>query len=153
MSSGHSARAPRRTRGRISSWRTASPNRRLSAALLRFRIHNLALWISPIRGVNQFAPYAAQKRRGRGPPSSPKPLEPFPGDDADHVRLVLPALVASLLDGQQTVALGQPDRGLSQPPADTGPRRDGFDAQPAGAVPGNLVTDDPQDRELAGGEP
>src|SRR5438094_3069 len=55
-----------------------------SAALLRRRIHSLSLWISLIRGVHRFAPYAAQQSRGRGSPSPPEPLQPFPADDADH---------------------------------------------------------------------
>jgi hypothetical protein len=50
--------------------------------------------------------------------------------------------VATLLDGQQPVALGQPDRGLSQSPADACPRGDGVDAQATGAVAGDLVPDD-----------
>jgi hypothetical protein len=61
--------------------------------------------------------------------------------------------VAALLDGQQAVALGQPDRGLRQPPADARPRRDSVDTQATGAIAGDLVAYDPQDRELPGGEP
>jgi hypothetical protein len=61
--------------------------------------------------------------------------------------------VTALLDGQEAVALGQPDRGLSQPSADPRPRRDRVDAQPAGAVAGYLVPDDPQHGELPLREP
>ncbi len=63
--------------------------------------------------MHRFAPYAAQERRGRGAPSPPQPLQPFPRDDADHVRVGLPALVTPAPDGQKAVALGQPDRALS----------------------------------------
>ena len=123
-----------------------------SAAFLWFSIHNLPLWISLIRGVHRFAPYAAQERRGRGSPSPLEPLQPFPADNADHVGIRLPALVSTLLDGQQAVPLGQPDCGLSQAPADARPRRDGVDRQPAGAVASDIIPNDPQDRELPGGE-
>ena len=61
--------------------------------------------------------------------------------------------MAALLDSEQAIALGQPDRGLRQTPADARPRRDSVDAQPAGTIAGDLVADDPQDRELPGGKP
>jgi hypothetical protein len=57
--------------------------------------------------------------------------------------------VTPLLNGQQAIALCKTDRGLSQSPAHTRSRRDGVDAQAAGALPGHLVPDDPQDRELS----
>jgi hypothetical protein len=61
--------------------------------------------------------------------------------------------MAALLDGQQPITLGQPDRGLRQPPTHPGSGGDSVDAQPAGAVAGDLVPDDPQDRELPSSEP
>ncbi len=133
--------------------RSAEVDRCPPAALLRFRIHNLPLWISLIRGVHRFAPYAAQQRRGCRSPSPSEPLQPLSANDPEHIRVGLAALVAPFLDGQQPVALGQPDCSLGKPAAHARPRRDGVDTQPTGAVTCHLIPDDAQDRELPGGEP
>ncbi|KQT96104.1 hypothetical protein ASG60_20505 [Methylobacterium sp. Leaf469] len=57
--------------------------------------------------------------------------------------------MATLLDGQQSVARCQTDGGLSEPSAHTGSGGDGIDAQSAHALGRDLVADDAQDRELA----
>jgi hypothetical protein len=64
----------------------------------------------------------------------------------------LPMMVTAVINGRQPVALSEADRSSTPPTADTCPGRDGVDAQPATAAAVHLVADEPQDRELPGGE-